>query len=244
MKRNMTIKKLSATLGVLSLTLGATGAQAISLDALFAAGTIQVDDKLFSDWLLKELVDPFDAPPIDLTQIEVSGISGNPLNPGLNFAVGGGGLQAGGQAGSFDEVILQFEFKVTALDPSMRITDSELSISGGWVASPDTFLGIEETVCTSANCEPAVADEIAFQQVWVNTFFNDFMEQNARNFAPQQESWVDQYIYVASWDGGPAAITNFQQFFSQEVVSVPEPGSLAMVALGLLGVGFGRRRLG
>jgi hypothetical protein len=244
MKRKMTIKKLSATLGGLFLMLATTGAQAISLDALFAAGTIQVNDKLFSDWQLKELVDSSDAPRIDLTQIEVTGISGNPLNPGLDFAIDGGGLQAGGQAGDFDVAILRFEFKVTVLDPRMRIKDSELSISGGWVASPDTLLGIEETVCSSANCEPAVPDEIAWQRVWVDTLLNEFKEQDVRNFAPQQEIWVDQFVYVASWDGGPAAITNFQKFFSQEVVSVPEPGSLAMVALGLIGVGFGRRRLG
>ncbi|RDE49395.1 MAG: PEP-CTERM sorting domain-containing protein [Candidatus Accumulibacter meliphilus] len=244
MKRKMTIKKLSATLGGLFLMLATTGAQAISLDALFAAGTIQVNDKLFSDWQLKELVHSSDAPRIDLTQIEVTGISGNPLNPGLDFAIDGGGLQAGGQAGDFDVAILRFEFKVTVLDPRMRIKDSELSISGGWVASPDTLLGIEETVCSSANCEPAVPDEIAWQRVWVDTLLNEFKEQDVRNFAPQQEIWVDQFVYVASWDGGPAAITKFQKFFSQEVVSVPEPGSLAMVALGLIGVGFGRRRLG
>jgi hypothetical protein len=240
------MKKLACTLVGLLLAFATTAAQAIPLSNLFNGDTLQVEDKLFSDWRLKGFVDPLDAPPIDLDLIDVTGISGDPLNSGLNFAIGGGGLQAGG-AGLEDYLALWFEFKVTVLDQSMRIKDNELNFFNGWFASADTFLLINETVCTSANCVPTNPDVLAYKEVLVDILPGQpdiFVEQDIQNFLPQQAIWVAKFIVVETYDGEPVGITNFQQFFSQEVVSVPEPGTLVMIALGLIGVGFGRRRLG
>jgi len=241
------MKKLASTLGVLLLVFATTAAQAIPLSDLFNGGTLQVEDKLFSDWRLKALFHPFDAPAIDLDLIEVTGISGNPLNPGLDFAIDGEGLHAGGVPGLLDDLLLQFEFKVTALNPGMRITANELNFFDGWFASANALLFVDETVCTSANCEPTNLNVLAFNEVWVDIqpgVADDIKEQDIQDFLPQQEIWVDKYIFVRTFDGGLAGITNFKQFFSQEVVSVPEPGTLAMIALGLIGAGFARRRLG
>lgn len=247
MKRNPLIKKLAFTLGGLLLAFATTVAQAIPLSNLFNGDTLQVEDKLFSDWRLKGFLDPLDAPPINLDLIEVTGISGDPLNPGLNFAIGGGGLQAGGVPGLYDSLELWFEFKLTVLDQSMRIKDNELNFFNGWFSSADTFLLINETVCSSANCEPTNPDVLAYKEVWVDIEPGQadiVVQQDIQNFLPQQAIWVAKFISVESYDGDPAGITKFQQFFSQEVVSVPEPGSLAMIALGLIGAGFARRRLG
>ncbi|HRF04220.1 PEP-CTERM sorting domain-containing protein [Accumulibacter sp.] len=240
------MKKLAFTLLGALLAFATTVAQAIPLSDLFNGDTLQVEDKLFSDWRLNGFVDPLDAPPIDLDLIEVTGISGDPLNPGLNFAIGGGGLQAGGA--SFEDYLeLWFEFKLTVLDPGMRIKDNELNFFNGWFASADSFLLINETVCTSANCVPTNPDMLAYKEVLVDLFPGQpdiIVEQDIQNFLPQQAIWVAKFIAVETYDGSPAGITNFQQFFSQEVVSVPEPDTWAMIALGLIGAGFARRRLG
>lgn len=163
--------------------------------------------------------------------------------PGLSFAVKGGELDITG-AGGFSYVDLMFGFRVTApagrniKDNSLEITQGSLGWTVNTPADEDLGITIQEWV----------GDDFAGagDPGYIRTEFSQLAGAETHalsassNFAPQQEIWVTKDILVWSWNQGDvASLTGFTQRFSQ----VPEPGTLALVALAMAGaVAVGRRR--
>lgn len=216
-------------------------------DALHTPGfSIQVHDKLFSDWQLLELTTVNDAV-ADLSGIEIIPLDDDPLNPGLKFNDLGGcvpdglclGTLFGNQGGS--SVTLEFGFTVSTVDGRPLIKDNSLWLNGFvFDSTDDARIRISEQVLDAAGNQLAfkstfaTPDDVQFPPGSLPHHFDE------ADFAPQSVIHVVKRIDINGpneFDG--AFLTMFEQRFSQ----VPEPGTVALVALAMVCAGaFARRR--
>ena len=230
-----------ALVGVLVLVLAAPGigyANGIpTMGDLFNGGSIIAGDKLFDNWSLG-YYDSSDGRTFDAANITVAGYSDGSLNPGpgLDFTVLNDELTVTGD-GIYAYIDLMFSFRVTVLDPTLKITDSSLSITNALVTNAgDNGMWITETIGTS----PGTTDDLESMYVefsWQDPSFGGTGIISNLNdsavFAPQSEIWVTKNILVWATDANEtASLTGFAQRFSQSPVGVPEPGMLALLALG------------
>lgn len=204
---------------VLILAGGTERASAVPLSDLFGGGSITANDKQFFDWVLLGT----SLPSASLASIDVTALTDQPSNPGLRFTVLQDVLTSTG--GTF--VDLNFQFTVQA--PGPIIKDNSLELPGFAVGG---FGGVSifEDVFDDAG------DLLASKFV-----FADDLDQQLLDFAefdPQATITVQNFITVSTVGapGDLAAIQVFDQRFSQQV---PEPGTLALLAAGLVGLAYG-----
>jgi hypothetical protein len=204
-------------------------ANAIPLQDLFDGSTLQVDDKLFSDWtLIIELVsDPSQDP--DYNLIEVEPLE-DPMNPGIRFATND---QL--KATDINFIDIEFSFRVTSLDPGYLIKDNSLDLTDYF------FDGIGGSIIIREGVYDEAGNMIAFKRVYADNLYQDFILSHSAEFEPQSSIYIEKNIVLYSeFDGETLWVNEFEQRFSQ--VAVFEPATILLLGSGLVGIGVLRRR--
>lgn len=212
----------------LALLAAPFAARAVSLAALFTGATVVADDKLFYDWTLLNLVTT-NGGQADLTAIDVTPLSGDPLDPGVHFdaPVGALGTPFGHTGGS--SVLLEFSFDVQATSQLQLIKDNSLLLTD-WVfdSGPQASISVSEEVHDVTGAPLGSKHTIALPGEFPGIPNPNHFD--VATFAPHQLVHVVKHIEILGpGDNDGAFLTGFEQRFSQ----TPEPGSLALVGLGV-----------
>ena len=226
------MRGLSLFLMAFVLAVGGGPARAVPLQSLFDGGVLAVDDKIFFDWTLINVVSTDPASDPDFAQIDVVPLGGQPLNPGIRF-------NASGQFSVVDDNFLdvEFGFSVAVTGPQkLRIHDNSLELVDFDFGGPGGAITIIETVFGPGG------DVLAEKFVEADNLFNSFDLVDEAVFRPQKRIDVEKNILLAGdFLGDSVSLNVFEQRFSQVVA---EPPTLLLLAGGLaaLGVAVRRRR--
>jgi len=233
------MRRAIAILGALVLMLATAGAgHAMPLSDLLNGGSITAGDKLFDSWSLMyyDTSDPtrsLNAANIDVTALTDGGLD---PGPGLKFffnselTVHGDGIYA--------YVDLMFGFRVSVLDPALAIKDGSLELLWSGLGSSTGLtdgynndgMYVRESIGTGPGLNDLGVNEAEFS-ILDNEQTHVFSDSTT--FSPQSQVWVTKNILVwAEEVTDSATLGRFDQRFSQVPVGVPEPGMLAMLALG------------
>lgn len=227
---------------LLPLLLGPGGAQAIPLSELFNGGSITAGDKLFDSWQLlfydsSEVDRSFNADNIEVAPL----ITGD---FGLSFGVNNDELSVQGDGG-FAYVDLMFGFRVSVLDPLWRVIDANLALEdGSYSYTPDgtTDVGMYINERIGSDLELSDLGELFAEFSQLDD--DSFAELEATTtFAPQSELWVTKNILVWAVDTtDTAALSVFDQRFSQTQAVIPEPSTIILMLLGIAGLVTARKK--
>ena len=209
------------------VTTGCASATECGLDELLAGGSFLINDTRFTNFSLAL----FDGRLPTAASIRVTPLD-QPLNPGFRLADIGGTLRAA----DGDLTRSDLSFNVIMEGGPLRLRDNTLVVEFGQMTNPgvDTFAGISETVFDSALS--LLGDK---NVVCDTTACADGTSSDATFFAPQSSLLVFANIDAASvLTGDVAQILGATLNFSQ----IPEPTTVALLALGMTGIGWSRRR--
>jgi hypothetical protein len=233
---------------VLALALiGLGGARATSLADLLAGGSITAGDKVFDQFTLLSFVAADATHVLDAANIDVTPLNDGAMDPGpgLAFAVSNDELTTTGD-GIFNFIDLAFGFRVTA-PAGFLVHDNSLYLTGVTLTSDIDFEDLGTTILEWVDPNGFVADPST--PGYISTEISNLAGVGTNStpasstFAPHQSIFVTNDLLVWATNRlETARLTAFEQRFSQQVAGIPEPGTLALLLVGMVALGAGLRR--
>lgn len=200
--KNFAVASLS--LGTVALSLTAGFAQAVTLAALFDGGSITVFDKVFDNW------EPIDLGNVDVTQIDVTPLADDHLNPGLKYTVMNDALKVS----DTNSLTLIFEYNVSTTSGLPLIKDNSLALT------EFSFMGTGGLLAISESVNDAAGNDLGSKLVFFDNSSGVENLTDSLDFDPQSSLLISKNIFVGGDNiGDMVNLTMFEQRFSQ----VPEP---------------------
>jgi hypothetical protein len=203
-----------------------------TLKDLFAGETITADDKLFSNWTLLETPQIENGGLVDLSQIEVTPLTDDPLNPGIKFTAPDGALGTPASHTGLSSASLHFSYTVETTSGQPLIKDNSLLLNDfSFDAGSDASIRISETLTDTSGASLGGKEVIAVPGDTPGTGNPNHFD--SADFALQSVVQVETLIEIeGSGDNDLASVRMFEQRFSQ----VPEPDAHIIALLGMLGL--------
>lgn len=208
----------------------------LTLQDLVEGDSITVVDKLFDNW---EITENFGSFLVDPSQIDVTPVADDPLNPGVKFTNNTGGVSIGQTS------TLGIAFSVETVSGLPLIKDNSLTLDQFSLGDQGfAFVAVNESVFDGP---PGSGNSLgqktvrAARQDGVPTAPDELFDE--LTFSPLSKVYVQAIIEVDAGGGSSASLDMFTMRFSQ----VPEPASLLLGGIALaafMSYAWRRRRNG